>query len=323
MFLVLYGSWFSLGVQSSDVPPSSGQVLAKPVIPVEEMPWGSIKILPDGSETEGPIALSPDLQSIKERGYLIVAMYRGDVSPFMQVDSEQTPCTEQHLRIRAGRRILCGLEVQNAVAIAKALEVDLKFDRTATTFDGVVELVAKHEADIALSKLSRTLPRATKVLYTKPYIIMRQGLLVSRKQLAQQTSNPTEFIRNLTGKVGVIQGTSYAKWLGEKFPNATLAEFPRWEEAIAALQREEIIGAYRDELEVKKIIKTQPKVALNLQTVALDDTRDALAMITATDSPHLLAFLNQYIEDQSGTLTVDTLLDNYEDLLGVPPKPQP
>lgn len=244
-----------------------------------------------------------------------MAMLQTDIPPFIQADSPETPCTENHLSIQAGPEKLCGFDVESAVAIARALDVDLEFDRSATTFNGVVDLVYEHKADLAISKLSRTLPRGVKVLYTDPYIIMRQGLLMSRVQLVQQSKNrnPLEVIRGLSGDVGVIQGSSYAKWLPERFPNATLKEYPQWDDAIAALIDGDLVGAYRDELEVKRIVKTRPNVALELQTVALTDTRDALAMITAQDSPHLLAFLNQYISDQEIYLNVDELLDKYSD----------
>ena len=287
----------------------SPTVVVARATPVDELPIATLKTVEETvsaeldaikKEQEGEVGLfAPDIQRIKDRGKLIVAMVKMDVPPFIQSDSPETPCTKNHLSIsiQAAPEKLCGFDVESAVAIATALDVDLEFDRSATTFNGVVDLVYAHQADLAISKLSRTLSRGQKVLYTDPYIIMRQGLLMSRVKLLRQSKylDPLQVIRGLSGDVGVIQDTSYAKWLPEKFPNARVKEYPQWDDAIAALIDGELVGVYRDELEVKRLVKTRPNVALELQTVALTDTRDALAMITAHDSPHLLAFLNQYL----------------------------
>ena len=52
--------------------------------------------------------------------------------------------------------------------LAKKLGVAVQFERDARTFDDVVHLLATGQADVAISKLSRTLPRAQVVSFSTP-----------------------------------------------------------------------------------------------------------------------------------------------------------
>jgi ABC-type amino acid transport substrate-binding protein len=142
---------------------------------------------------------------------------------------------------------------------------------------------------------------------------MRQGLLVNRLQLAEQVQGRSmvETIRDLRGDVGVIKGSSYVGFLKQKFPQATIVEYPAWEAIVDAVVQGDILAAYRDELEIKKVVRTQPDAALQLQTIALTDTQDSLAVVLPWSSTHLLAVVDQALETLTTPYTVDTVLDEY------------
>lgn len=247
-------------------------------------------------------AMPPDIDRILKRGKLVVALLDQENPPFFMTDAEGQ---------------LTGLDVQLASDLADQLGVKVVFNRSAQTFDQVVQTVYRLEADLAISKLSRTLNRAKTVRFTQPYVTMRQGLLVNRLQIAQQANgrNMTEVIRDLHGKVGVLQGSSYVGFTRKKFPNAEVVEFPTWSAVVDAVIRGEVLATYRDELEVKKIIVSKPDAALQFQTIALTDTQDALAIALPWDSQHLLAFVNQYLETTQVHQTADSLLKLYSDRL--------
>lgn len=242
----------------------------------------------------------PDIQRIRDRGKLIVAVLGVDNPPFFMTLADGS---------------LGGLDIELAKALAQQLEVDLEINRSAQTFDQVVDQVYRLEADLAISKISRTLNRGQRVRFSRPYLSMRQGLLVNRLQLAQQSQNrrTTEAVRTLAGPVGVIQNSSYVGFLGQKFPQATVVEMPTWEDAVQAVTQGDVLAAYRDELEVKKVMLVQPDASLNLQTVALTDAQDHLAMVLPWDSSHLLSWVDLYLETQEKTYTVDTVLEDYAD----------
>lgn len=250
-------------------------------------------------------AMPPDIQKIRQRGKLIVAMLNRENSPFFMTNPA---------------RNFTGLDVKLAKALAEQLGVTLEFNRKAKTFDEVVKTVYDLKADLAISKLSRTLNRAERVRFSQPYLKMRQGLLVNRLQIAQQSNgrSMTEAIRNLQGKIGVIRGSSYVDFTQKKFPNATVVEFPTWAEAVEAVIRGDILATYRDELEVKKVVLSQPDTALTLQTIALTDTQDAIAMALPWDSPHLLAYVNQFLETNFVDYSAESLLQEYPTVTAAP-----
>lgn len=239
--------------------------------------------------------MPPDIQRVLKRGRLIVAVLNQDNPPFFMT--------------REGK--LEGSDIQVTQSIAEQLGVPVEFNRSVDTFDQVVQLVYRLDADLAVSKLSRTMKRARSVRFSQPYVTMRQGLLVNRLQLAQQANgrSVTEVIRDLEGRVGVIQGSSYVGFTQKQFPKAQVVQFPSWPDAVGAVIRGEVLAAYRDELEVKKVVLTKPDVALQLQTIALSDTEDAIAIALPWDSQQLLAFVNQALDTFHIKYTADSLLE--------------
>lgn len=246
----------------------------------------------------------PDIQRILDRNKLIVAVLDSDNAPFFMADDDN----------QVG---LIGLDVKIAKGLAEALGVGVEFNRSADTFNGVVEQVYQLEADIAISKLSQTLKRARQVKFSRPYVNMRQGLLVNRIQLAKQSNGKgtIQAIRDLNGDVGVIQGSSYVGFLQQKFPKATVKEYETWDDIVTAVNQGEVDAAYRDELEVKKEILKNPDASLLLQTIALTDTKDQIAMALPWDSTHLQDFVNQYLDSFSLDYSADLVLEEYADYI--------
>lgn len=270
------------------------------------------------SEVDVTAMMPPDIQAILDRGELIVAVLGKDNQPFFQEDSSKNPCTTDPKRsdevVKIKGRKFCGLDIELGKAIADTLDVKVRYDRSAQTFNEVVERVFEHKADLAFSKISRTMARVKKVSFSKPYVNMSQGLLVNRVELAEQAEGRqiAEVFRALEGKVGVIKGSSYVGFTEQKFPDATAKEYPSWEDVIDAAREGKILAAYRDELEVKKIIRTYPDTALNFQTIALSDTNDAIAAVIPWDSNHLKEIVDQYLENHNADYTADKLLEKYE-----------
>lgn len=193
---------------------------------------------------------------------------------------------------------LAGLDATLARDIAARLGVQVRFNRSAKSFNDVAELVAQGGADVAISKLSRTLPRAQMVRFTKPYVTFRHAMLLNRLKLAQYTSEEAlpQLVRRLKGKVGVIGQSSYEGFLGRHFPHATAVAFPNWDEAVRAVFAGDVLAVYRDELEVQKINQVHEGASLTLKTIIYKDMKDYIAMAVAWDRPHLAAWLDIYLD---------------------------
>lgn len=260
----------------------------------------------------------PDIKRIIERGYLEVAMKSIDSPPFFQVDSSEHPCKgDPNKFVHYEDKIFCGLDVSLSKGIADELGVDVHFIRSAHTFNETVDLVFENKADIAISKISRTLSRAKKVSFSQPYLTMKQSLLLNRVQFAEQSSGrrPEIAIRELTGNIGVIEGSSYVGNTKQKFPKTVVREQPSWPDVLEAARNGEIVAAYRDELEVKRAILQDPSEAINFQTVVLTDTNDFVAMVLPWQSLHLREYVDDYLSANNIDFTADSLLDQFRDLL--------
>lgn len=245
---------------------------------------------------------SEDIQRIVDRGSVVIAMVKQDSPPFF-FESDQGG--------------LKGLDIRLAQGIAERLGVDVEYNRDAESFDNVVDLVASRQADIALSKLSRTLTRARRVRYTEPYIVLRQGLMVNRLELEKvkkQGQTDVEAIKRMRGTIGVIADSSYVRYASTRFPRAQVQTYESWDSVVQAVLAGDVLAAYRDELEIKRIIKARPKAVIKLQTVVLTDTRDPIAMAVHHDDTHLLAWLNLYLDTMDLEFNADSLLEAYPEI---------
>lgn len=248
--------------------------------------------------------LPPDIRVIKERGYIIVSMYYKDVKPFMFHDDKGN---------------FIGHEVELAKHIASTLGVECRFDRSPKTFNGIVELVAEGKADMAISLLSRTLKRAELVRFSKPYIILRPTLLISRLSASRYELNPEKPIESLGGlelHIAEKRGTSYVGKAATLFPGSDIVEYEEWEEAIDAVldhdNPAEVV--IRDEIGIKNYISEFPDKSIDLQMIALEDERyqDPLAIAVNRDAVNLQAWLNLYFDQFGITGSADNLLAPYE-----------
>lgn len=243
--------------------------------------------------------LAPDIARIVDRGELVVAMLNVDTPPFFYFDD-------------SGKWV--GLEVDLAQALASELGVKLHVNREAATFNAVVDLVARGEADIAISKLSRTLGRAQTIAFSAPYLTLNHALVLNRVKFAQLAHGRPlpEVVRSFDGSIGVIAKSSFAYYARRNFPKARIEEFPTWNDVIAAVYKGHVTAAYRDELEVKRVLKADPTVSLALRTVTLKDLEDTLGFGVSVADPNLLAFANEFLAQRSEKLDIAKVLQALE-----------
>ena len=167
---------------------------------------GETQLAPNPEElivVENPLVsqgtdLAPDIQRIVERGKIIVAVFFEDVPPFFMHNKKGE---------------FTGIDVEIAQDIANKLGVEVEFNRSPETFDEIVDVVANHEADVAISLLSDTLNRAMRVRFSDSYVELHQTLLINRLELAKrfpeaETADEINLALNQPGiKIGVISGT--------------------------------------------------------------------------------------------------------------------
>jgi len=241
----------------------------------------------------------PDIQKIKDRGQLIVAMLSRDIIPAVMSDSNGN---------------MFGNDVDLAKAIAKELKVGITIDRTAQTFNGVVDVVASGKADIGLSSLSRTLARAEKVRFSRPYVVLRPVLVMNRISATKyELDGSLARLAVFAGAIGEPKGNSYLEFAKTVSPKATLVEFGDWDETFKALTEGRIVASFRDEIGVMNYLFRYPERSVELSTTAIDNPSmaDGISIAVNSQSLHLLGFINLYLEMNYPTRKAEDLVRIY------------
>lgn len=242
----------------------------------------------------------PDIQRILARSALVVAVPSFESPPFFYT-------REGELR---------GVDADMAHDLANALGVQVRFNRQATTFNGAVDQVASGQADVAICKLSRTLARARRIRFSDPYLSLNHALAINRLKFADLAHGRSlaTVVRGFTGSIGVIEQSSFAEYAVHNFPQAHLVTFHDWDAVVKALLAGKITAAYRDELEIERLFRSDPRIALNLRMVTFNDIQDSLGMAVAYDSPQLLSLINLYLAQRTEKLNLEKVLKALDEI---------
>lgn len=244
--------------------------------------------MPDGR------LVAPDIARIIARGELVVAVMSRDTVPFVYEMNGK----------------LMGVDIELAQQVSAELKVPIRFDRSAKTYDEVVELVAMGRADIGVSKLARTLKRAKYVLFSDPYMKLEHSLLINRLAFASvvRDQSVTQAVRNFNGKISVLADSAFEEFARRNFVKATIVPYPTWAKAVEAVKQGEAVAAYRDAIEVRTIMQSDPTLALTLRTVSFSDLESFLCVMVGPHNFVLQSFVNEIIATRVEKLTVNDLL---------------
>jgi ABC-type amino acid transport substrate-binding protein len=244
----------------------------------------------------GP-APARDLQSIIDSGLLRVAVTRFDLPSFHSLRPDGT---------------LSGAEVEMARQIGRAMGIKVEFIKDADSFDAVVDLVAGGRADIGISKLSQTYNRLQRVRFSEPYLTLRHALLFKRAAIARGANgqSPAVVLQGFHGKLGVIAGSAYVDFAKANFPEADVMEARTWQDAIASLLAGEVDAIYRDEFEIRRIVKNSPALNVQFGTAAIVDQNALLSIAICDTCSKLQELINFHLGQTKNNITLKTLLDS-------------
>jgi len=263
-------------------PPAAPKAQAAPVSPLVRVSDGRM--------------LAPDIARIINRHELIVAVLERDTPPFVYAKDGE----------------LAGVDIALMRQVAKELQVPIRFDRSAKTYDEVVQQVASGQADLGVSKLARTLKRAQSVQFSDPYMRLEHSLLVNRLAFANvaREQSVSQAVRNFTGTIGVLAGSAWEEFARRNFVYAKVVPYATWPKAVEAAKRGEVVAAYRDAIEVRTIMKADPSLALTMRTVSFSDLQSVLCVMVGSRDNMLLAFVNEIVANQTEVPTVSALLQH-------------
>ena len=205
-----------------------------------------------------------------------------------------------------------GPEANLARQIARALKVEINFVDDPKSFDAVVGAVAADQADVGISKLSKTYYRLVQVRFSDPYITLRHALLYNRTELAGQSDGrpPGQVLRLFRGRIGVIAGSAYVDFARRNFANAEVVELRDWSEVISSLQEGRVDAAYRDEFEIKSVLQKNPALNVRFGAGIIVDQFARLSVAICSSCTRLQEFINFHLQETRGTFTLKGLLNN-------------
>jgi ABC-type amino acid transport substrate-binding protein len=251
-------------------------------------------------------AIFPDIQRILDAGVIRVALRAGDAAPMIMTDANGVPA---------------GSEPDLARDLAKKLGVEAVFVRTADTYDGVVDVVARKEADIAVSYLSSGARRARYVFFSHPYIKQSGRLVYNRARFAElKRDHGIETLRAIAEDpvatellMGVVAGSVYETNLERDFPTSRLRLFESLDAMMAAVRSGETFAAMHGGLQIDYYMRRNPATAIY---VAADpDIRQSsdIRIAIRPDAPNLLRWINLYLADHVGMLDDAEIVQRYLD----------
>jgi ABC-type amino acid transport substrate-binding protein len=253
--------------------------------------------LPAGAQLPSRSGLPRDLRSIVDAKVLRVAVTRFDLPAF---------------HVRGADGALLGPEIDMARQIAEALGVSVEFEDAAESFDAVVNFVAVGRADIGISKLSQTYNRLKRVRFSEPYVTLRHALLFNRLRIARAAGGrpPAAVLQEFHGRLGVITGSAYVDFGHRNFPSATVVEARDWDVAIRSLLDGQVEALYRDEFEIRRVLKNKPALNVQFGSAVIVDQNALLSIAICDSCSKLQQFINYHIGVTHGAFTLNGLLNS-------------
>jgi polar amino acid transport system substrate-binding protein len=251
----------------------------------------------DAQEVLSKPTAAPDLQSIIDAKRLRVAVTQFDLPSFHTHRPDGT---------------LVGAEIEIAQQIGQALGVRVEFIEDADSFDAVVDLVATERADIGISKLSQTYHRLHRVRFSEPYVTLRHALLFNRAAIAREANGrpPAAVLQQYRGRIGVIAGSAYVDFAMTNFPEASVVKAPTWDLVVASLLAGQVDAIYRDEFEIRRIVKISPALNVQFGTAAITDQNALLSIAICDTCSKLQELINYHLGRTKNSITLKTLLES-------------
>jgi polar amino acid transport system substrate-binding protein len=238
-----------------------------------------------------------DLRGIVADGVIRVAITKFDIPPFHQRRLDGT---------------LFGKDIDFINKLGLALNIKIAIVDDGTSFDSVVDAIANGRADIGVSKLSQSYRRVINVRFSDPYVTFHHAILFDRAIIARDAKGeaPDEALRNFRGRIGVIGASVYVDFATKNYPAAQIVEFSGWDETIRALQDHKVDMVYRDEFEVRRILKLNPAIHIQFGAAIVADQVSFLSVAICDSCTKLQEFVNYFIAQNRNDYTIDGLLSD-------------
>jgi ABC-type amino acid transport substrate-binding protein len=253
-----------------------------------------------------PESSFPDIQRILDSGKLRVAILATDAPPMIMIDSN-------------GK--LTGSEVDLALDIGRKLGVDVEFVRTARTYDGVVGVVARAEADLGVSFLSSGVQRAKWVLFSQPYVTQNRRVFYNRASFTRLRRDhriatigqlaETEVAATL--EFGVLADSINEWMLQRSLPQFAVKRYDSLPAMVTDVKEGRIFGGLHGELQIEYYMRRNPATAIHVALEPRARLPSDISIAVRPDAPNLLQWVNVYLANHVGLLESEEIVERYID----------
>jgi ABC-type amino acid transport substrate-binding protein len=227
------------------------------------------------------VASYADLEEIQAAGVMRVAIVSGSDTPFFVE--------------RDGR--LTGFDIDLINKIASLLNVRVQYVRHNHFYDGLVGIVERGEADIALGDLSRTVDRAEHVYFTQPYFEQPVYLLVKQTDNTRYYHNNAHAMtQNPHLTLGVVSHSAYSEYAQFLFKHVKVLGFKTRLALAQAVDKGKIDAGLIAKNDIDTTVARHPQLAVSLTGIVIPHLQDNIAIAVNFDEPHLLAWLNVVLD---------------------------
>jgi ABC-type amino acid transport substrate-binding protein len=137
-------------------------------------------------------------------------------------------------------------------------------------------------------------------------------LLFDRLAIARAAGGhpPAAVLQKYQGRLGVIAGSAYVDFAHRNFPDATVVEARNWDAAIESLLNGQVNALYRDEFEIRRVLKNKPALNVQLGSAMIVDQNALLSVAICDACSKLQEFINYHIAMTRGAFTLQELLNS-------------
>jgi len=94
------------------------------------------------------------------------------------------------------------------------------------------------------------------------------------------------------------------------FPAASVVEARSWEAAIESLLNGQVTAVYRDEFEIRRVLKSKPALNVQFGSAVIVDQNALLSIAICDSCSKLQEFINYHIGMTRGEFTLERLLNS-------------
>ncbi len=200
---------------------------------------------------------------------------------------------------------IMGVEAELAAAVGARLERPVEYVRM--TRQELINAVEDGDVDVAMSGISVTPERASRVLFTEPYLRVGQLTLIRIEDLTQLAGENA--LRKPGVRIGYVDGTTGEAYVRENLGNAESYAFATVEEGVRSLRARRIDAFIHDAPTVWRIgAGIDERELMGLYHPLTDE---ALAWAVRKNDPELVATLNELIAGWRETGQLDQVLNRW------------